>query len=148
MERARAPQLDGDCTLEAGCHTAQADAEMRSIGQALAREYPETNEKVGAFVAPLRDHFVRGSRRILTLLFCSVAMVLLIACSNLANLLLSRAAARRKEISVRAALGAGTWDIARRFVCESLLVSAGQPDWPPPRDKRHSNSSHTLLQET
>ncbi|HUO29207.1 MAG TPA: ABC transporter permease [Bryobacteraceae bacterium] len=109
--------------LKPGVTLARADAEMHSIGQALAHEYPDTNEKVGAFVAPLRDHFVEGSRRILTLLFSTVAFVLLIACSNLANLLLSRAAGRRKEVSVRAALGAGTWHIARRFVCESLLVS-------------------------
>jgi predicted permease len=110
--------------LKPGVTLAQADAEMRSIGEALAREYPETNEKVGAFVAPLRDHFVHGSRRTLLLLLCTVAFVLLIACSNLANLLLSRAAARQKEVSIRAALGAGTWHIARRFICESLLVSA------------------------
>ncbi len=110
--------------LNPGVTLAQANAEIHGIGQALAREYPETNEKVGAFVAPLRDHFVRGSRHILMLLFCTVAFVLLIACCNLANLLLSRAASRKKEVSVRAALGAGTWQIARRFVCESLLVSA------------------------
>ncbi len=110
--------------LKPGVTRAQADAEMRSIGQALAREYPKTNEKVGAFVAPLRDHFVRGSRRILMLLSGTVAFVLLIACSNLASLLLSRAANRRTEVSLRVALGAGTWQVARRFVCESLLVSA------------------------
>ena len=110
--------------LKPGVTRAQADAEMRSIGQDLAREYPKTNEKVGAFVAPLRDHFVRDSRRILMLLFGSVAVLLLIACSNLANLLLSRAASRGREVSVRAALGAGTWHIARPFVCESLLLSA------------------------
>ncbi len=110
--------------LKAGVTRARADAEMRSIGQALAREYPETNEKVGAFVAPLRDHFVRGSRRILTLLSGTVAFVLLIACSNLASLLLSRAASRRTEVSVRVALGAGMWQVARRFACESLLISA------------------------
>ncbi|HVN03966.1 MAG TPA: ABC transporter permease [Bryobacteraceae bacterium] len=110
--------------LKPGVTLARADAEMHSIGQALAHEYPDTNEKVGAFVAPLRDHFVEGSRRILTLLLSTVGFVLLIACSNLANLLLSRAAGRRKEVSVRAALGAGTWHIARRFVCESLLISA------------------------
>ncbi len=110
--------------LKSGVTLAQADAEMRSIGQALAREYPATNEKVGAFVAPLRDHFVRGSRRILALLACTVAFVLLIACSNLANLLLSRAAARRKEVVVRAALGASTWHVARRFFCESLLLTS------------------------
>ena len=110
--------------LKQGVTLAQANAEMRTIGHALAREYPETNEKVGAFVAPLRDHFVKGSRRTLTLLFSTVAFVLLIACSNLANLLLSRAAGRKKEVSVRLALGAGTWRVARGFVCESLLVSS------------------------
>ena len=109
--------------LKPGVTLAQADSEMRSIGQALAREYPDTNEKVGAFVAPLRDHFVRSSRRILMLLCGTVAFVLLIACSNLANLLLSRAANRTKEVSIRAALGAGTWQVARPFLCESLLVS-------------------------
>jgi predicted permease len=108
--------------LKPGVTLAQADAEMRSIGQALAREYPDTNEKVGAFVAPMRDHYVRGSRRILMLLAGTVAFVLLIGCSNLANLLLSRAANRRGEVSVRVALGAGTWQVARRFVCESLLL--------------------------
>jgi putative ABC transport system permease protein len=110
--------------LNPGVTLAQADAEMRSIGQALAREYPETNEKVGAFVAPLRDHFVRGSRRILTLLICTVGLVLLIACSNLANLLLARAARAGKEVVLRAVLGARTWHVARRFFCESLLIAA------------------------
>jgi putative ABC transport system permease protein len=109
--------------LNRGVALAQADSEMRSIGIALSREYPGTNEKVGAFVAPMRDHFVRSSRRILTLLFGTVALVLLIACSNVASLLLSRAAARNKEVSVRAALGAGTWQVVRPFLCESLLIS-------------------------
>ncbi|MDX2153732.1 MAG: ABC transporter permease [Bryobacteraceae bacterium] len=110
--------------LKPGITLAQADAEMRAIGAALAREYPKTNEKVGAFVAPMRDHFVRDRRPLLTLLLGAVACVLLIACANLANLLLSRAATRRKEIGVRAALGAGVWQMARQFFCESLLLSA------------------------
>lgn len=110
--------------LKPGIALAQADAEMRSIGEALAREYPATNRQVGVFVAPLRDHFARGSRRILMLLLGTVLFVLLIACSNLANLLLSRAADRRKEVAVRLALGAGAWHMARRFLCESLLLTA------------------------
>ena len=110
--------------LKSGITLAQADAEMRSIGESLAREYPDTNREVGAFVAPLRDHFARGSRRILMLLLGTVLFVLLIACSNLANLLLSRAAGRRKEVAVRTALGAGAWHMVRQFLCESLLVSA------------------------
>ena len=110
--------------LRDGVTLAQADREMAAIGAQLAREYPDTNAKVGAFVAPLRDHFVRSSRSVLYLLLGTVVMVLLIACSNLANLLLSRAASRTKEVAVRAALGASLWQMARQFLCESLLLGA------------------------
>jgi predicted permease len=109
--------------LRDGVSLASANAEMKAVGANLAREYPDTNEKVGAFVAPLREHFVSGSRRVLFILLGTVAFVLLIACANLANLLLSRASSRRKEVAVRAALGAGVWHLARQFLCESLLLS-------------------------
>jgi len=108
--------------LRPGVALAQADAEMKAIGASLAREYPETNEKVGAFVAPLRDHFVGSTRRVLFIMLAAVACVLLIACSNLANLLLSRAANRSKEVAVRAALGAGAWQLVRQSLSESLLL--------------------------
>ncbi len=110
--------------LRPGVSMAQADQEMKGIGAALAREYQETNEKVGAFVAPLRDHFVSSSRPVLVILLGTVAFVLLIACSNLANLLLSRSASRGKEVAVRAALGAGNWSLIRQFLAESLLLCA------------------------
>jgi putative ABC transport system permease protein len=103
----------------------QANAEMQAIGANLAREYPETNEKVGAFVAPLREHFVSSSRPVLLILLATVAFVLLIACSNLANFLLCRTANRSKEIAVRAALGAGSWQLIRQFFAESLLLCLG-----------------------
>jgi predicted permease len=109
--------------LRPGVTLGQADAEMRSIGESLAREYPDTNREVGAFVAPIRDHFARDSRGILMLLLGTVLFVLMIACLNLAHLLMSRAAAKRKEIAVRAALGAGSWHMIRQFLCESLLIS-------------------------
>jgi putative ABC transport system permease protein len=111
--------------LRPGVALEQANAEMAAIGAALAREYPSTNEQVGAFVAPLRDHFVDSSRRELLILIAAVACVLLIACANLASLLLSRAANRSKEIAVRTALGAGRWQIVRQSFCESLLLSIG-----------------------
>jgi predicted permease len=110
--------------LRPGVSLARANAEMETVGKNLAREYPDTNEKVGAFVAPMRDHFVSSRRPVLLVLVGTVAFVLLIACSNLANLLLSRAAARSKEVAVREALGAGVWPLVRQFLCESLLLSA------------------------
>jgi putative ABC transport system permease protein len=108
--------------LRDGVSPEAANAEMQAIGTNLAREYPDTNEKVGAFVGPMREHFVSGSRRVLFILLATVAFVLLIACANLANLLLSRALNRRKEVAVRAALGAGAWQLTRQFLCESLLL--------------------------
>lgn len=110
--------------LRGGVTLAQADAEMRAIGASLAREYPDTNAEVGAFVAPLREHFVASSRRILYLLLGAVALVLLIACSNVACLLLSRAAGRAKEVAVRTSLGARPWQLVRQFLCESLTLCA------------------------
>jgi putative ABC transport system permease protein len=110
--------------LRAGVTLEQADAEMRTIGRQLAAEYPDTNKEVGAFVDPLRNHFVSSRRRVLTILFGAVGVVLLIACSNLANLLLCRAADRSKEAMVRAALGATRWHLVRQSLCESLLLSA------------------------
>jgi putative ABC transport system permease protein len=111
--------------LRPGVTLAQANAEMQSIGASLAREYPETNAKVGAFVAPLREHFVSASRPVLLILLAAVTLVLLIACSNLANFLLSRTVNRSKEIAVRAALGAGPWRLIRQFFAESLILCLG-----------------------
>ena len=108
--------------LRDGVTLAQANAEIQTIGASLAREYPETNEKVGAFVAPLREHFVSSSRRVLLILMATVLFVLLIACSNLANFLLCRTTNRSKEIAVRATLGAGPWQLVRQFFCESLVL--------------------------
>jgi len=111
--------------LRSGASLAQADAEVQTIGAALAREYPKTNEKVGAFVGPLREHFVGSSRRVLLILLAVVGCVLLITCSNLANVILSRTMDRGREIAVRAALGAGPWHLIYQFVGESLLLCLG-----------------------
>ena len=111
--------------LRPGVTLSQANAEIQTIGASLAREYPDTNAKVGAFVAPLREHFVSSTRPVLLILLATVTLVLLIACSNLANFLLCRTANRSKEIALRAALGAGPWQLIRQFFAESLLLCFG-----------------------
>jgi len=101
----------------------QAHAELSGIARQLAVEYPKTNQGWGASIIPLRDELTSAARLPLLLLLGAVAFVLLIACTNVANLLLVRAAGRHKEFAIRAALGAGRLDIVRRLLSESLLLA-------------------------
>ena len=100
---------------------------MDQITAGLAAETPRWFEDRVAKVEPLREYLTRGVRTWMLMLLAAVAFVLLIACVNLANLMLVRASARSRELAIRSALGASRWDLVRALLVESLLLSLGGP---------------------
>ena len=109
--------------LRPGATLAQARAEMDGIARRQAADYPDSSRGWGIDVVPLRDRIAGEARRGILLLTVGTGMLLLTACANVAVLLLARGAARRREVAVRSALGAGRWRLVRQFLVEATVLA-------------------------
>jgi putative ABC transport system permease protein len=110
--------------LRQGVTFTEAQAELTNVAANLERQYPQYSRNITAYLTPVDEQIVGSeARRALWVLLGAVGFLLLIACVNVTNLLLARAGARRKELALRVALGAGTWRIARHLLTESLLLA-------------------------
>jgi len=111
--------------LKPGLSVAQAQQDLGGIGDGLAARFPQTNAGRGVAVQLLHERIVGDVRNALLILFGAVGVVLLVACANVASLLLARASGRQRELAIRAALGASRLRIVRQLVGESLLLAVG-----------------------
>jgi len=123
QNRANHPMFFAWGRLKDGVTLEQVRSEMKAIAARLEKIYPETNAGTGVSVKPLLENILGNYRTSLALLLGAVALVLLIACANLANLLAARGAARVREFAIRAAMGAGRGQIIRQLLIESFVIS-------------------------
>jgi predicted permease len=111
--------------LKPGVSIRNAQAEMETIAARLRKAYPKENRERGVLVTPATEDYVRSFRAPLLVLLGAVVFVLLIACANVTNLILTRSAARDRELAIRLAFGAGRGRLIRQFLTESLLLTLG-----------------------
>jgi predicted permease len=116
--------LDGVARLKKDVPLTRAQAEMDAISARLGRQFPNSDDRWGAVVVPMQDAVVGNTRTTLLVLLGAVGLVMLIACANVGNLVLARTLARRKEIAIRSALGAGRGRVIRQLSTEALILAA------------------------
>jgi putative ABC transport system permease protein len=109
--------------LKPGVTVEQARREMEAINERLRQLYPATNKNISVELTPMRHHLAGDLRPMVLLVFAAVALILLIACANVSNLLLAQSAGRQREMAIRAAIGAGRGRLVRQLLIESLLLA-------------------------